>query len=202
MRVSLFVSALFAVSLFGGAAMADRTGEDGGRTSRMPRVSEMKMNHVREARDVRTQDKVQVKVAKDNHVTDRFRTKGDMVDRTPKAASSKASHGGAYDAKSQRDMEKAMRRLNEKQRAQQNCSPTDETCASFGRTTGPAKAQQAAKNETQAKMNAQKAELKKMVDKVREQRMKRIILAKICAVNANACAGGLVSQYNATPDAF
>src|SRR5262245_2014370 len=84
MRVSLIVSALFATSLFGGVALADRPGDDGGGRTRAPVIREVREARVREVREVREPRvrEQQERVVREAPLRDRLRARGDMVDRT------------------------------------------------------------------------------------------------------------------------
>lgn len=190
MRVSLFVSALFAASLFGGAVMADQPGEGGGRTARLPNVvQDLKVKQARETRMERPHETPQTKVVRETRVTERFRNRGDMVDRysTKTAAPGKAARD-VSSAKTGADLEKAARMLNKKQEAARNCAPTDESCASYGKTTGPAKA--AAADQMRSE-NKQADVVKKMIEKRLAEKMKARILKAICEKNANMCDANL-----------
>lgn len=187
MRAHLFISALFAASLFGGAALADRPGDDGvGRTSRIP-VREM---HVREVRDpaqreVRSHQMREPRV-RDPQVTERLRSRGDMVDRSSSRAATKSAA-----ARTQREAaSRTIRPLEAKKNAVINCAPNDEACAPGARSArAVAKASETAAQK--AESNRQRAEIQKMVEKVRSERLKAIVLQKMCAKQGNLCAQNL-----------
>lgn len=188
MRAHLFVSALFAMSLFGGAAMADRPSDDGGRTARMPIRD---MHHVREQREV-MQRETRVHVTpesrpRDIHVTERLRNRGDMVDRHTSRTmqpNNRASHNDAI--KAQRDAAKAQRRLEEKKNQVINCAPNDEACGPGARSARVAN--QAAEKAAKQERDRQRAEIQKMVEKMRAEKLKAILQQKLCAKQGNLCA--------------
>ena len=189
MRAHLFVSALFAASLFGGAALADRPGEDGGRTTRMP-VQEMRVREAREPmqRDVRPHQAPDLRV-RDPQIVDRFRSRGDMVDRTTTRASApqtRAANDAGAAAKAQRDAAKAQRRLEEKKNAVINCAPNDEACAPSARAARAAA--EAGQKAQKAESDKQRAEIQKMVERVRAEKMKEKMNQKICERMGNLCA--------------
>lgn len=193
MRVSLFVSALFAASLFAGGAMADRPGgDDGGRTTRMPPVREMRP--VREVREVqiRPHETPQTRV-RDPQVTERIRARGDMVDRYgagPAAAAGKVQ--GEASIKAQRQAEKAREQLNARKNQVINCSATDDSCGASA--SAAAAAARAANQQAKAERDAaakQRAEIQKKIDELRAQRMREKLLKQICEKKANMCSENL-----------
>ena len=192
MRVGTFVSVFFAASLLGGVAMADRPSADGmGRGARHVQPREMSRTHeAREAREARPQRDT-VTRAKDPHVTDRLRARGDMNERygARAAAQSKAARETTASIKSQRDADKALHRITDKGKNQMNCSPTDDTCKSsrVAKTTDKAD-----KGTVQAQRdNKQAQEVQKMREKIRMEKLKAIIFKKLCEKNANTCSENL-----------
>jgi hypothetical protein len=191
MRVSPFISVLFAASMLGGVALADRPAEDGMGRSRHVQPREMSRSHeAREAREARPQREATVKV-RDNKVTERFRARGDMNERYGSRASGAAkSGGGAVNGiKAQRDADKALHRLTDKATAVQNCSPTDDTCLSSRVAKTNDKADKAAGERAVA--DKQRAELKAQIDRLREQKLKQMVMKSICEKHANMCAENL-----------
>lgn len=189
MRVSLFVSALITATLFGGVALAERPSEDGGR-SRVVQPREMSRNHQeRQARESRPERETTTRVH-ENKLTDKFRSRGDMNERygTSGTGASK-SHTGEASIKSQREADKALHRLTDKAAAVQNCAPNDDSCRSFrvAKTNDKASREKA----QQADMERQKAELKAMVDKIRAEKLKKMVNKTICEKHANMCAENL-----------
>jgi hypothetical protein len=189
MRVSLFVSALFAASLLGGVAMADRPSDDGGRSTRFsPR--EARQHEPRQMREAREHDGLSK--ARDSKLTDKLRTRGDMVDRYGSHGVVQSKGGGADVAglKAQRDAQKAMERLNAKQNAVRNCSPTDDTCGSSRAAAAGAKASAKAEAD-KAAANRQAEEVKKMIDKLRAEKLRARIMKSLCEKHANMCSENL-----------
>lgn len=192
MRAHLFLSALFAASLFGGAAMADRPSDDGGRTTRMPNVREMRIREVREPQvRERPHETPHTRVVREPQAIERLRARGDMVDRTGSrgAAQAKAAAaaGDAAAAKAQREAVKAMRRLEEKKNAVINCAPNDESCTPSARHERLA-AKAAQQAEQKAEGEKQRAEVQKMVEKMRAEKLKAIMEQKMCQKMGNLCA--------------
>ena len=191
MRAHLFVSALFAASLFGGAAMADRPSDDGaGRTSRVP-VREMHVREVREVREVHPHDMPSRQV-REPVVLERLRAHGDVVDRSGSraAARGKASAGDAASIKAQRDAEKALNRLQAKKDAVINCAANVDTCGTSARAAATA-AQAAQKAAQKAEANRQRQEVQKMIEKIRAEKIREQLTKKICEKHANMCAENL-----------
>lgn len=192
MRLSLFVSAVFAASLFTGAAMADRPGEDGGRTGRLPAVRELRVHEAKQMKEARPAEARTTKV-RDTTVTERFRNRGDVVDRyagTTSAAASKAQVTG-HNIKSQRNAEKALERLNAKKSQVINCAPGDDACSGSSRAAA-AGAQAARQNngaaaDQKTKNDRQRAEIQKMIDAIRAERMKAKMMEMMCKMKASAC---------------
>lgn len=190
MRVSLFVTALIASSLFGGAALAERPGDDSGsgRTSRIQHVRDLRMHQVREAREVREvrQQETPQTRTREPKITDHLRARGDMIDRTGAKAVAPAKLQADAGIKAQRNADKAQKALTAKQDTVRNCSPTDDSC------TGGARSAQAA-TQAQSDKNAQKQrnDVQKMVDKVRAEKLKAKIMRDMCEKHANTCADNL-----------
>jgi hypothetical protein len=182
MRVSLFVSAMFAASLLGGVAMADRPSEDGGRSShfnvREARSHEAREARTHEGREAQTQ-------TRDSKITERFRTHGDMVDRY-------ASHGPAASSQKVANTDAAAKSknpLNAKQEAVRNCSPNDDTCGSSSRANQASakSSSRADKAITDSQGSMQRQEIQKMVNKIRNEKLEKVLAAKM----AEAVAGKL-----------
>ncbi|MBK8253980.1 MAG: hypothetical protein IPK82_15120 [Polyangiaceae bacterium] len=192
MRAHLFVSALFAVSLFGGAALADRPGEDGGRTGRMPNMRELRVRETREAVVRERPHETPATKVRDPQVMERLRSRGDMVDRTggSRAAGSQTKASVAGDsAKAQRAAEKALRKIEEKRHNAVNCSVTDDSCNASARSA--AAAARAGQEAQRAENNRQRKEIQKMVDKVRAEKMREKLSKMMCEKHANTCAENL-----------
>lgn len=196
MRLSLFVSAVFAASLFTGAAMADRPGEDGGRTGRLPAVRELRVHEAKQMKEARPAEARTTKV-RDTTVTERFRNRGDVVDRyagTTSAAASKAQVTG-HNIKSQRNAEKALERLNAKKSQVINCAPGDDACSGSSRAAAAgaqaAKQNNAASTQQKSQNDRQRAEIQKKIDELRAERMKQKIMQKMCETKASACVANL-----------
>ncbi|MEZ4296341.1 MAG: hypothetical protein R3B70_15325 [Polyangiaceae bacterium] len=192
MRAHLFVSVLFAGSLLGGSALADRPGDDaGGRTTRMPHVRELRIRETREpvVREVRTPD-VHQKEVRVPAALERLRAHGDMVDRNTSrgaaAGQRAAAAGDASAAKSQREADKALRRMDEKKHNAMNCSPTDDSCSPSARNAAAA-----ARAAQQAESNKQRAEVQKMINERRAQKMKEMLMKQVCEKQANMCSDNL-----------
>lgn len=183
MRVSLFVTALIASSLFGGVALADRPGDDsGGRTTRIQHVREVRMHQIREAREARPQQEAAQSRVRDPKINDHLRNRGDMVDRNGAKSSVTRAKAPAENAiKSQRDADKALKQLTAKQDAVRNCSPTDDSCTSS----------RAAHVATDKASRQQRSEVQQMVDKVRAQKLREKIMREMCEKHANTCAENL-----------
>ncbi len=163
-----------------------------GRGARHVQPREMSRTHeAREAREARPQREAVVK-AHDNKVTERFRTRGDMNERYGSHASGAAKSGGGAvnNIKAQRDADKALHRLTDKAKALQNCSPTDDTCRSSRVAKTTDKADKAAAGE-RAAADKQRAELKAQIDRLREQKLKQMVMKSICEKHANMCAENL-----------
>lgn len=189
MRVSLFVSALITATLFGGVAMAERPSEDGAR-SRVVQPREMTRHHQeREARQARPEREATTRV-RENKLADKFRPRGDMNERYGTAGTGATkSRTGEATIKSQREADKALHRLTDKAAAVQNCAPNDDSCRSYRVAKTEDKA--AREKAQQAEMTKQKAELKAMVDKIRAEKLKKMINKNICEKHANMCAENL-----------
>ncbi len=190
MRFSLFVSAVFAASLFAGGALADRPGDDSGRTTRMPNVREMRpVREAREASAGRPHEAPQTKV-RENQTAERLRARGDMVDRYGASASSgKGAAGQVSSIKSQRAAEKALERFNAKKNQVINCAPTDDSCGKSARI-----AEQAAKAGRQAAQeqgSKQRAEVQKKIDELRAEKLRERIMKSLCEKKANMCSANL-----------
>lgn len=190
MRPSLFFSAILATSLFAGGAMADRPGEDGGRTARVP-VREMQMREVKEMRQVQPAETRTTRV-RDTVVTERLRNRGDVVDRYTGAGSPAASkaQNNAASIKAQRNAEKALDRLNARKNQVINCSPTDDSCNQPSRAAVQNQKDAAAQQQKQDN-NRQRAEIQKKIDELRAERMKQKLMEKMCQMKANACDANL-----------
>jgi hypothetical protein len=179
MRVSLFVSAMFAVSLVGGAALADRPSEDGGRSSHF-NVREARTHEAREARSHEAREAVTH--VRDSKVTEPFRAHGDMVDRY-------ASHGPAaaqQKVANQDAAAKSKNPLNAKQEAVRNCSPSDDTCGSSSRANQASSksSSRADKAVSDSQASMQRAEVQKMVNKIRNEKLEKVLAAKFAAAVA------------------
>lgn len=183
MRASLFVSALFAASLIGGAAMADRPGEDGGRSARFNPRERIHDHSAREtqARDARQHDTV-VR-ARDPKVTDHLRARGDVIDRSgahsPTLVNKGSAHSAAFNAKNP---------LNAKQNAVRNCGPSDDTCGNSGRSATASaistrnRMDKATSSSGDGSM--QRAEIQKMVDARRVKKLNAVLRARFAAAVA------------------
>lgn len=198
MRLNLFVSAVFAASLFAGGALADRPGDEGGgRTGRLAPVKEMRVREVREGnlKETRPQADTQRARVRDAQVTERFRNRGDMVDRytAPASTGGKGQQAGAASIKSQRAAEKALERLNSRKNQVINCSPTDDSCSASARVAqaGSKAAQQqqtkATADVTKQQDNRQRAEIQKKIDEIRAEKMKEKLMKSLCEKKANIC---------------
>ena len=187
MRVSLIVSALFATSLLGGVALADRPGDDGGARTSVPRMQEMRMREVREAREARTRDVV--RVVREAPVTEKLRQRGDMVDRS----SSRAVVSKQTQRDSRIDFTRPIRdkKPNEKQQQVQNCSPTDDTCGGGARSQQKTAEQKARDKAAAEKAKQDRDDVQKMRDRIRAEKMKAIIQKMLCEKHANTCADNL-----------
>lgn len=197
MRLSLFFSAVLATSLFAGGAMADRPGEGGGRTARVP-VREMRIHAPKEMRQVQPAETRAARV-RDTAATERFRNRGDVVDRYAGAGSAAAAKAANNPAtiKAQRNAEKALERLNARKTQVINCSPTDDSCGQSSRAAaaGGRAAVQNQKNAAAAQQkrdnNMQRAEIQKKIDERRAQRLKARLLQKMCEMKASTCKADL-----------
>ena len=191
MRLTPFVSVLFAASMLGGVALADRPGEDGPGRTRVVQPREMSRSHdAREAREARPQREATVTRVHDNKVTERFRARGDMNERYGSAAAGAKSRGGDTNGvKAQRDADKALHRITDKAKAAQNCSPTDDTCHSSRVARTSDKTDKAAAE--RAAGDKQRAELKAIVDRHRAVKLKAMVMKSICEKHANMCAENL-----------
>jgi hypothetical protein len=198
MRLSVFVSAVFAASLFAGGAMADRPGEDSGRTTRLPPVKELRVREVKEMKAAQPHDTTRTTRVRDNTVTERMRSRGDMVDRYgagPSAAAAAKTGNNTASIKSQRNAEKALERLNARKNQVINCAPGDETCGQSSRAA-TAGARAATQNHTSAadqksKDDRARAEIQKKIDELRAARMKEKIMQMMCEKKASTCVANL-----------
>lgn len=199
MRLNLFVSAVFAASLFAGGALADRPGDEGGgRTGRLAPVKELRVREVREGnlKETRPQADTQRARVRDAQVTERFRNRGDMVDRyaAPASTGGKGQQAGSANIKSQRAAEKALERLNSRKNQVINCSATDDSCGASARAVqaGSKASQQqqqtkATADATKQQENRQRAEIQKKIDEIRAQKMKEKLMKSFCEKKANVC---------------
>jgi hypothetical protein len=195
MRANLFLSALFAASLFGGAALADRPGDDGGRPVRMPMVREIREMRMREVREPQVRERPhetpQTRVLREPQQMERVRARGDMVDRTGSRGASAQARAAvtseAASVKAQRQAAKAMRRLEEKKNAVINCAPNDESCSPSARSARVA-AEAGQKATQQAAAERQRVEIQKMIEKLRAERLKAVMQEKMCQKMGNLCA--------------
>lgn len=196
MRLNLFVSAVFAASLLAGGAMADRPGDEGGgRTGRLAPVKEMRVREVRDLKETRPQAETQRARVRDTQVTERFRNRGDMVDRysAPASTGGKGQQPGAASIKSQRAAEKALERLNSRKNQVINCSATDDSCGASARVAqaGSKAAQQqqtkATADAAKQQDNRQRAEIQKKIDELRAEKMKEKLMKSLCEKKANVC---------------
>ena len=185
MRVSLIVSALFATSLIGGVALADRPGDDGGGRTSAPRMHDVRMHEVREAREARPRD--DVRVMREAPVRERLREHGDMVDRS---GSRTTVSKGQKDARN--DVSRAVKDkpANEKQQAARNCSPTDDTCGG-GRSQRKTDEQKARDKVAAEKAKQDRDDVQKMREKIRAEKLKAIIEKMMCEKHGNTCADNL-----------
>lgn len=192
MRLTPFVTVLFAASMLGGVALADRPGDDGAGRTRVVQPREMSRTHAdREAREARPQREATVTRVHDNKLTERFRARGDMNERYGAAAAGTKSRGGDTNSiKAQRDADKALHRITDKATAVQNCSPTDDTCHSSRVAKTSDKADKAAAAQ-KADTDKQRAELKEIVDRRRAEKLKAMVMKSICEKHANMCAENL-----------
>ena len=190
MRVGSFVSVLFAASLLGGVALADRPADDGGGRSRTVQPREMRTHEAREARQERSSHQAERTTHREPKVVERFRAKGDVHDSYGSRAAAQSKATREANIKSQREADKALHRLTDKATAVQNCSPTDDTCRSSrvaktsdkGDKTGAQK---------QAAETKQTQEIRAMRDKIRAEKLKAIIFKKLCEKNADMCSENL-----------
>ena len=173
MRSNLFVSSLFAVSLIGGVALAERPSEGG--EGRQP-VRDHKLQDVRphEATTVREhaapahQEKTS---AREPKTVKELPTRGDNIDR------SYASHALVGHDKGQQNAAPATKTVNQAYVQARNCSDLDTDCAKIhGKPAGDTSV---AKKDSDTQHKVSRAQIKEMVDKLHKM---------MCERHAAACA--------------
>ena len=174
MRANLFLSSLFAVSLIGGAAFAERPSE--GAESRRP-IHDYKLQELRphEASTVRehaapaAHDKVTTREPK---ALKEAPTRGDNVDR------SYAAHAPTSANQAHENAQPGSKTVNKAYAEARNCSDTDADCAKVhGKPAGNAGDTASKKDDTKPAMT--RAQVQEMVDKLHKM---------MCARHAAACA--------------
>jgi hypothetical protein len=179
MRANLFVSSLFAVSLIGGVALAERPSEGG--ESRRP-VRDHKLQDVRphEASTVREhaapthQEKTS---AREPKTVKELPTRGDNIDR------SYASHAVVGSDKGQQNAAPSSKTVNQAYLQARNCSDLDADCAKVhGKPAGNASEASMAKKDSDTQHKVSRAQVKEMVDKLHKM---------MCERHASSCADNL-----------
>lgn len=189
MRVSLIVSALFATSLLGGVALADRPGDDGGGRTRAPMVREVRVREVREVREVRPREQ-QERVVREAPMRDRLRARGDMVDRSgSRSAPAPRTQTEGRNAQAERVFRD--KPANAKQQAVRNCSPTDDSCGSGARSREKTVNEKARDKAAAEKAKQDRDEVQKMRERIRAEKLKAIVNKMLCEKHANTCASNL-----------
>lgn len=177
MRATLFLSSLFAVSLIGSAALAERPSADGGESRRPIRDHKASELRPHEASTVRehvapaTHEKASVR---EPRVIKDAPTRGDNVDR------SYATHAAAGANKMHESAAPASKTVNQAYAQARNCSDTDTDCAKVhgGKPAGNAGDHVEKKDDAAAQKHT-RAQIKEMVDKLHQM---------MCQQHAASCA--------------
>ena len=189
MRVSLIVSALFATSLLGGVALADRPGDDGGGRTSLPRMAEMRLHEMREAREAReSRSHDTTRVVREAPTRERLRERGDIVDRSGSRVSVSRTQNDTRSAPARFIKE---RPVNEKQQQRQNCAPTDDSCGSGARSQQKSDKEKARDKAAAEKARRDQDDVQKMREKIRAEKLKARIEKMLCEKHANVCADNL-----------
>lgn len=174
MRANLFLSSLFAVSLIGGAAFAERPSE--GAESRRPirdhKIQELRPREASTVRDHAAPVGHEKASTREPKVVKDAPTRGDNVDR------SYAAHAARSGDKVHQNAQPASKTINKAYMEARNCSDTDADCAKIHGKPGGDSADKAAKKDD-ARPKVTRAQVQEMVDKLHKM---------MCERHAAACA--------------
>ena len=177
MRATLFLSSLFAVSLIGSAALAERPSADGAESRRPIRDHKASELRPHEASTVRehvapaTHEKASVR---EPRVIKDAPTRGDNVDR------SYASHAAASANKMHESAAPASKTVNQAYAQARNCSDLNTDCAKVhGKPAGNASDAASAKKDDDKQHKLTRAQTQEMVEKLHKM---------MCERHAAACA--------------
>ncbi len=174
MRATLFLSSLFAVSLIGGAAFAERPSE--GAESRRPirdhKIQELHSHEASTVRDHAAPVGHEKASTREPRLVKEPPTHGDNVDR------SYAAHAAMSGDKAHQNAQPASKTINKAYTEARNCSDTDADCAKIhGKPAGNAGDTVAKTDDTRPRMT--RAQVQEMVDKLHKM---------MCERHAAACA--------------
>ena len=172
MRATLFLSSLFAVSLIGGAAFAERPSE--GAESRRPirdhKLQELRPHEASTVREHAAPTQHERSSTREPKVVKEAPSRGDNVDR------SYASHAAMTGDKAHQNAQPASKTTNKAYAEARNCSDTDTDCAKVHSNSSKGDTS-AKKDDNKPKMT--RAQVQEMVDKLHKM---------MCERHAAACA--------------
>ncbi len=176
MRANLFVSSLFAVSLIGGVALAERPSEGGEgrhpiRDHKLQDVKPHEATTVREHAAPTHQEKTS---AREPKTVKELPTRGDNIDR------SYANRAAVGSDKGQQNAAPSSKTVNQAYVQARNCSDLDTDCAKVhGRPAGETSV---AKKDSDNQHKVSRAQVKEMVEKLHKM---------MCERHASSCADNL-----------
>lgn len=178
MRATLFLSSLFAVSLIGGAALAERPSE--GAESRRP-IRDHKLQEVRphEASTVREPTAVvhheKSSATREPRAIKELPSRGDNIDRSYAAHAAMSGDNVHQNAKSDST------KVNKVYEAARNCSELTSDCSSTrGKSAGNSSDASAAKKDDKHEMTAR--------ERAKAQEMIKMLNKMMCERHAATCA--------------
>jgi hypothetical protein len=176
MRATLFLSALFTVSLVGGAALAERPGDDGEskRPTHEARLQDLRPREASTVREHRAPDAHAEKTV--NHapsVVKETPNRADNVDRAYKSTTT------ATDKLAQKDLRMGVMPVNKQLESRRNCSDVGMDCSG---STAKAKG-----NVSDTVQKAEKKDTTQM-SRAQVQQLLAILHQQMCKNMAGACA--------------
>jgi hypothetical protein len=177
MRATLFLSSLFAVSLIGGAALAERPSADGGESRRPVRdhkISELRPREASTVREHTAPAPREKSAAREPRVLKEAPNRGDNVDRSYAA---RAAVGAERVHQTAGASPKA---VNQAYLQARNCSDLNTDCAKIhGKPAGNTSESAVAKKDDDKQHKLTRARTQEMVDKLHKM---------MCERHAAACA--------------
>jgi hypothetical protein len=179
MRATLFLSALFAVSLVGGAALAERPGEgtEGRHPAREPKVQDLKPREASTVREARHHEVRHEKSTRSPAVLHERPNRGDNIDR----AYGRQALSAHERTQKEKDLRAGTMPLNKSYESKRNCSDTGQDCSAHrAKAAGNASDEKVAKKESQHEMTfRERAKVQEMIKKLHQM---------MCEKHAAHCA--------------